>query len=152
MEAKTVVTCVFCLVWSSGKQQIYNQIQQRLEDQQVQDELKEKEKHQIRDKQEKMNLEDQKVWQILSEELSCNTYEFLECLLDCLSCSRILRRKERNNSSCSRRSCASMLRPWGLRSRGERRRSWPTWETRSTSRTNWSDRKQMTSTDIPLNH
>lgn len=42
-------------------QQIYNQIQQRLEEKQVQDEIKEQERYQIREKQEKMNLEDLKV-------------------------------------------------------------------------------------------
>ncbi|KAM7399561.1 hypothetical protein PAMP_018826 [Pampus punctatissimus] len=44
----------------SGMQQIYNQIQQRLEEKQFQDEIKEQERHQIREKQEKMNLDDLK--------------------------------------------------------------------------------------------
>ncbi|KAM9811326.1 cilia- and flagella-associated protein 45 [Syngnathus typhle] len=42
----------------SGKQQIFEQIQQRLEDKLVQEELKEQEKHQTREKQVKMNMED----------------------------------------------------------------------------------------------
>lgn len=42
----------------SGMQQIYNQIQQRREDRQLQDEMKEQERYQIRENQEKMNLED----------------------------------------------------------------------------------------------
>lgn len=42
-------------------QKIYNQIQQRLEEKQLQDEMKEHERHQIRETQEKMNLEDLKV-------------------------------------------------------------------------------------------
>ncbi|KAM9363763.1 cilia- and flagella-associated protein 45-like [Symphorus nematophorus] len=42
----------------SGMQQIYDQIQKRLEEQQIQEEMKECEKQQIREKQEKMNLED----------------------------------------------------------------------------------------------
>ncbi|KAM9853491.1 LOW QUALITY PROTEIN: cilia- and flagella-associated protein 45-like [Aulostomus maculatus] len=42
----------------SGMQQIYNQIQQRLEEKQIQDELKEQEKHLIREKQERMNQEE----------------------------------------------------------------------------------------------
>nr|XP_061797448.1 cilia- and flagella-associated protein 45-like [Nerophis lumbriciformis] len=41
-----------------GKQQIFEQIQQRLEEKLVQEELKEQEKHQAREKQAMMNLED----------------------------------------------------------------------------------------------
>ncbi|XP_044057555.1 cilia- and flagella-associated protein 45 [Siniperca chuatsi] len=41
-----------------GMQQIYSQIQQRLEEKQVQEEMKEQERQQIREIQQKMNLED----------------------------------------------------------------------------------------------
>ncbi|XP_071327968.1 cilia- and flagella-associated protein 45 [Trachinotus anak] len=44
----------------SGMQQIYDQIKQRMEEKQLQDELKELERQQIRENQEKMNLEDLK--------------------------------------------------------------------------------------------
>ncbi|XP_058490351.1 cilia- and flagella-associated protein 45 [Solea solea] len=44
----------------SGMQQIYDQIQRRLEEKQIQEEIKEQEKQQIRQNQERMNLEDLK--------------------------------------------------------------------------------------------
>ncbi|XP_026225306.1 cilia- and flagella-associated protein 45 isoform X3 [Anabas testudineus] len=44
----------------SGMQQIYDQIQQRLEEKQLQEEMKEQERQQIRENQERMNLEDLK--------------------------------------------------------------------------------------------
>lgn len=44
-----------------GKKQIYDQIQERLEEKQIQDEIKEHEKHQIHENQLKMNLEDLQV-------------------------------------------------------------------------------------------
>ncbi|XP_062275902.1 cilia- and flagella-associated protein 45-like [Scomber scombrus] len=52
----------------SGMQKIYNQIQQRLEEKQLQDEMKEHEKHKIREKQEKLNLEDLKALEKKREE------------------------------------------------------------------------------------
>lgn len=49
------------VLYSSGMQQIYDQIQKRLEDRNMQDEVKKYEREQIQEKQEKMNLEDFKV-------------------------------------------------------------------------------------------
>lgn len=49
------------VLYHRGKQQIYNQIQNRLEAKILDDELKECERKQIRENQEKMNLEDLKV-------------------------------------------------------------------------------------------
>lgn len=51
----------FLVLYSSGMQQIYDQIQKRLEDRNMQDEMKNYEREQIQEKQEKMNLEDFKV-------------------------------------------------------------------------------------------
>lgn len=52
--------CTYVL-YPSGMQQIYDQIQQRLEEKQLQEEMKEQERQQIRENQEIMNLEDLKV-------------------------------------------------------------------------------------------
>lgn len=49
------------VLYSSGMQQICDQIKQRLEEKQLEDEMKELEKQQTREKQEKMNMEDLKV-------------------------------------------------------------------------------------------
>lgn len=57
-----VIICVIIpVLYYSGKQQITNQIQLREDEKRMQEELKEMEKQQLRDKQEKMNLEDLKV-------------------------------------------------------------------------------------------
>lgn len=53
--------CVVPVTCSSGMQQIYDQIRERLEEKQVQAEMKEQEKQQIRGNREKMDLEDLKV-------------------------------------------------------------------------------------------
>ncbi|XP_020500252.1 cilia- and flagella-associated protein 45 isoform X1 [Labrus bergylta] len=52
----------------NGMQQIYNQILQRLEDEQLLKEMKEQEKQQMRENQEKMNLEDLKALEKKREE------------------------------------------------------------------------------------
>lgn len=52
---------MLCLVYSSGKQQIYEQIQRRVEDRNIQEEMKTYERQQIQEKQEKINQEDLKV-------------------------------------------------------------------------------------------
>nr|XP_046246313.1 cilia- and flagella-associated protein 45 [Scatophagus argus] len=52
----------------SGMQQIYDQIQKRLEDQKMQEEMKEQERQQIQEQQEKMNLEDLKALEKKKEE------------------------------------------------------------------------------------
>ena len=44
-----------------GKEQIHNQIQRRLDEKQIQSEMKELEKQQVRENQERMDLEDLKV-------------------------------------------------------------------------------------------
>ncbi len=53
-------------------QQIYNDIQRRLEDKKFQEEMKEYEKQQIREKQEKMNLEDLEVQRMHRHRGTCN--------------------------------------------------------------------------------
>ena len=50
-----------CVFHSSGMQQIYDQIQQRLEEKHLHEEMKELEKQQVRENQERMNLEDLQV-------------------------------------------------------------------------------------------
>lgn len=49
------------VLYSSGMQHICDQIKQRREEKQLEDEMKELEKQQTREKQEKMNMEDLKV-------------------------------------------------------------------------------------------
>lgn len=56
-----VPVCMLCLLYSSGKQQIYEQIQKRVEDRNIQEEMKTYERQQIQEKQEKINQEDLKV-------------------------------------------------------------------------------------------
>lgn len=113
------------VLYSSGMQQIYDQIQKRLEDRNMQDEMKKYEREQIQEKQEKMNLEDFKVRHTQRKHTNTKNQNF-DCPLDWLSLSRPWRRRGRSNRVCRTRTCASMLRPHGPRSRGERRRSWLT--------------------------
>lgn len=68
------------MLYSSGMQQIYNQIQQRLEDKQLQDEMKEQERQQIRENQEIMNLEDLKVQTQGGDTAHAETKKSLTCL------------------------------------------------------------------------
>lgn len=56
----TVNTCV-CALYFRGRQEIYDQIQKRLENRELEEGKKEKESQQTREDQEKMNLEDLKV-------------------------------------------------------------------------------------------
>lgn len=124
--------------------------------------MKEYESQQIREKQERMNQEDLKVQPMHRQRTQTQTSHIVHaqrdmqpharhtctgvCFLsDWLSSSRPWRWRKRSNGICRRRSCKSMPWPCGPRSRGERTRSWPTWEIWNTSETNWSDEMQIIS-------
>ena len=105
------------MLYFRGMQQIYDQIKQHLEEKQVEDEIKEQEGQQIREKQERMNLEDLEV-QMLHTHKHANTHvvhaqggSATTCTVDRLalesvSSSRPWRRRSWSNSFCRRRSCA----------------------------------------------
>lgn len=119
---------------SRAKQQIYEQIQKRLMDKIMQEEIQKLERQQEVEKQEKSYLEDLKVHPIKrsphqylyklntnpggwgGQPPVCSTYSFL-------SPCRFWRGRKRNNGTCMRKTCASILRPSGSRSSGGKRRS-----------------------------
>lgn len=134
-------------------QQIYDQIQQRLEEKQLQEEMKEQERQQIRENQERMNLEDLKVWTqggdtAHAETMQTNQNIYKKFKVWLLGFRR-LRKRGQNNSSCRKRSCVSMLRPCWQSCKEEKRRSWLTWEIWNTSRRKWSDESKLPSHTQP---
>lgn len=102
VSSSYMCVCV-CVSYSSGMQQINEQIRQRLVEKHLQEEMKENEKQQFRENQERMNLEDLKV-QTLEETIHINRLILLFLYLYILYISsRPWRRSGRSRSSCTRR-------------------------------------------------
>lgn len=126
---------------SRAKQQIYEQIQKRLVDKIMQEEIQKLERQQEVEKQEKSYLEDLKVHPIKRsphQYLSKLNVQPPVCSTDSFLCPcRLWRGRRRNNGTCMRKTCASILRPSGPRSSGRKRRSCLIWETWNTWKRNW---------------